>query len=205
MVKLIPDGELTFHDWESCETVMDVLLSEGYVLLLSREESLYVVNYIWSDEDCPDRNDVVFMNRAEFEGRYYEDPDYEEDRDYAREDRIREETRRDTERQVWWYAKKLLDASPATIEKMFGLEYMSEEAQDRFWGMYPNQITYEEAKKKVDEYQELKDAALAERIMDACLADLDQYNAEKYDRIMRKEECETTDYSTALNDTLPSA
>ena len=82
---------------------------------------------------------------------------------------------------------------------------MSEEAQDRFWTMYPNQITYDEVKARYQAYNELRNADLGERIMDACLADLDKHNEEKYERIMREEECETTTCATALNDTLPSA
>lgn len=202
MAKLIPEGELTFHDFDSCMKVAEIILEEGYVVLLSREENLYVINYVWSSENYADRNDVVFMGREEFDDKFYEE---DEEDEYDREQKIRYDVRSNTEREVWSYAQKLMNTSPSTIEKIFGLDQMSEEAQDRFWTMYPNQITYDEVKARYQAYNELRNADLGERIMDACLADLDKHNEEKYERIMREEECETETYATALNDTLPSA
>ena len=203
MTKLIPEGELTFHDWQSCIDVADILMDEGYVVMLSREENFYIINYVWSSERYADRSNVVFMEREDFEQKFYEDDDEEDEE--IREDRIRDKVRRDTESEVWYYAQKLMGEAPSTIEKIFGVDQMSEEAQDRFWTMYPNQITYDEVKARYQAYNELRNADLGERIMDACLADLDKHNEEKYERIMREEECETTTCATALNDTLPSA
>ena len=77
MTRLIPDNEISFHNWEGCKTVMEVLLSEGYVLLLSLEEGLYIINYIWTTENEADRNDVVFMARDEFEEKFYEEDERE--------------------------------------------------------------------------------------------------------------------------------
>lgn len=200
MRELIPDGELIFHDFDSCSSVAETLLEEGYVLLLSREDSLYVLNYIWTKENYADRNDVVFMDRAEFECRFYEDDEYEEDQ----EEQIRQRARDNAEREVWYYAKKLMTAPPSTVEKIFCLDMMSEEEKGRFWRMYPSQLTFSEVKQKIDDYEELRNAALGERIMDACLADLDNHNQWKYEQAMREEECETETYATTLNDTLPS-
>ena len=187
MTKLIPDGELTFSSWESCKTVMDILLSEGYVLLLSREENLYVLNYIWSEENYADRNDVVFMDRGEFEDKFYEDPDYAEDDEYEMREHVREDTRKNTEREVWWYAQYLMDSSPSTIEKIFCLDQMSEETRDRFWTMYPNQLTYAEVKNRIDNYNELRNAALGERIMEEALASWDRSDKERYDEERSRE------------------
>ena len=181
MAKLIPNGELTFHTWENCQIAMDILLDEGYVLLLSREEELYVINYLWTKENCADRNDVVFMDRDEFEYRYYEDPDIREDEAYDFEDRVRDETRKATEQKVWWYAKTLLDSSPSTIESIFCLDQMGEEAKDRFWSLFPNQLTFEEVKNRIDNYNELRDAALGERIMEEALANWDKTNKDRYE------------------------
>ncbi|MBR5938930.1 hypothetical protein IKZ77_00015 [Candidatus Saccharibacteria bacterium] len=42
------------------------MLSNGnYVVMISREEQLWIVNYLYAD-NC-DRNDVVFMSREDYE------------------------------------------------------------------------------------------------------------------------------------------
>lgn len=199
MKDLIPKEELSFHNFDSCMKVAEVLLDEGYVLLLGVEEELYTLNCIWTGYG--DRNDVVFMDRAEFECRFYEDDEYEEDQ----EEQIKQRARDNAEREVWYYAKKLMVTPPSTVEKIFCLDMMSEEEKNRFWMMYPSQLTFSEVKQKIDDYEELRNAALGERIMDACLADLDNHNQWKYEQAMREEECGTETYATTLNDTLPSA
>ena len=189
MGKLIPKEELVFHNYEPCTIVADILLSEGYVVMISREENLYVLNYIWSG--AADRNDTVFMCRDEFECNFYEDPDYAEDSEYAIRDKIRENTRRNTEREVWYYAQKLMNSRPTEIEKIFGLEQMSDEAKDMFWESYPNQLSYDEVKTKYQAYNDKLNAEIGEKVMEACLADLDKHNQDKYERIMREEyQCE---------------
>ena len=41
-------------------------MEEDYVVMLSKEENLYIINYIWSS-NYADRNDVVFASRENFE------------------------------------------------------------------------------------------------------------------------------------------
>ena len=48
-----------------------MLLDEDYVVLLSYEEQLLIVNYEWSEHKA-DRNDVVFMSQYEFEKEFFE-------------------------------------------------------------------------------------------------------------------------------------
>ena len=189
MKDLIPKEVLTFHDIDSCMKVAEVLLDEGYVLLLGKEESLYTLNYIWTGYG--DRNDVVFMNRDDFEYRFYEEEEEESEQD--REQRIRQQEHDRTETEVWRYAKKLMDYSPATIEKVFCLDMMTEEEQDRFWAMYPSQLTYPEIKRRIDDYEELRNAALGEQIMEACLNDLDNHNQRMYEKEKQREEDEYED------------
>lgn len=50
--------------------VAKTLIDEHYVVLLSYEENLLIVNWEYSPES--DRNDVVFMGREEFEEEYVE-------------------------------------------------------------------------------------------------------------------------------------
>lgn len=68
---MIGEGELVFEMPEAAfETVRQMLTSGHYVVMLSREEQLWIVNYQYSD--LCDRNDVVFMSREDFEERYCE-------------------------------------------------------------------------------------------------------------------------------------
>ena len=68
---LIPNGEIAVDSYEDAAKIAEILLKNGNVVMISREENLYVVNFIWSQGDS-DRNDVVFMDRASFEMSYYE-------------------------------------------------------------------------------------------------------------------------------------
>lgn len=59
-------NEIALHSAESAFKIAEELLSNGnYVVMISREEQLWVVNYLYSDM-C-DRNNVVFMDRAKYE------------------------------------------------------------------------------------------------------------------------------------------
>ena len=68
-------NELTFKDHDRGFDVARSLLNEGYVVMLSYEEDLLIVNYEWS-ENCADRNDIVFMRRDEYEEEF--DEQYED-------------------------------------------------------------------------------------------------------------------------------
>ena len=58
----ITNNEIAFHDRYNAQRVAALLLEEGYVVMISREENLYIVNYVWSPNDA-NRNDVVFSSR----------------------------------------------------------------------------------------------------------------------------------------------
>lgn len=58
-------NELTFKNHEKGLAVARALLEEHYVVMLSFEEELLVVNYEWSHDS--DRNDVVFMRLDEYD------------------------------------------------------------------------------------------------------------------------------------------
>lgn len=59
------DGQLAFRDWERAYDTTDALLRENYIVMLSREEDLIIVNYMW--EPHADRNGAVFLRLEEFE------------------------------------------------------------------------------------------------------------------------------------------
>lgn len=59
-------GELALGSKEIALEIMDKLIDEHYVVMLSREENLYIVNYEYSHNS--DRNEVVFMSIDEHYG-----------------------------------------------------------------------------------------------------------------------------------------
>ena len=61
-------NEISFYNHEMGLRVAKALLDEHYVVMLSYEEDLLIINYEWSH--ASDRNDVIFMRRDEFEEEY---------------------------------------------------------------------------------------------------------------------------------------
>ncbi len=62
-------NELTFKNHDNGFKIVKMLLDEGYVVMLSYEEDLLILNWEWSERGA-DRNDVVFMRRDEYEEKY---------------------------------------------------------------------------------------------------------------------------------------
>lgn len=58
-------NEIAFKNYQSGFEVARRLLEEEYVVMLSYEEDLLIVNFEYSP--CSDRNNVIFMNREEWE------------------------------------------------------------------------------------------------------------------------------------------
>jgi hypothetical protein len=63
-------NEIVFKNHKNGLVVAKALLDEDYVVMLSYEEQLLVLNYEWSERGA-DRNDVVFMRRDEYEEEVY--------------------------------------------------------------------------------------------------------------------------------------
>ena len=78
-------NEITFHNHQKGLGVAKALLDESYVVMLSYEEDLLVVNYEWTP-DGADRNGVVFMSQEKF---------FDELKDFAKE--VREDCREELE------------------------------------------------------------------------------------------------------------
>ena len=70
------EHEIAVHDKEVALKIIDLLVDQDYVVMLSREENLYIINYLYSQYS--DRNDVVFIDREEFDMKYYQIEDEEE-------------------------------------------------------------------------------------------------------------------------------
>lgn len=64
-------NEIAFKDRNAAFRVAELLLDEEYVVMISKEEDLTIINYEWSEHNS-DRNDVIFMPRYEFEEHYCE-------------------------------------------------------------------------------------------------------------------------------------
>ena len=58
-------NELSFYNHEKGLEVAKALLDENYVVLLSYEEDLLILDYEWAPNS--DRNDVVFQSRDDYE------------------------------------------------------------------------------------------------------------------------------------------
>ena len=63
------ENEIAVHDKEVALKIIDLLVDQDYVVMLSREENLYIINYLYSQYS--NRNDVVFMDREDFDMKYY--------------------------------------------------------------------------------------------------------------------------------------
>lgn len=64
-------NEIAFETAEAAlNTAKNMMEGAYYVVMLSREEDLWILNYEWS-ETC-NRNDVVFMSCDEFYDKYAE-------------------------------------------------------------------------------------------------------------------------------------
>lgn len=63
-------GELSFENHANGLVVAQKLIDEHYVVMLSKEENLLILNYTYSP--YANRNNVVFMSHEEFDDKYYE-------------------------------------------------------------------------------------------------------------------------------------
>lgn len=70
MSKYLTENQIVCKSFANALTLTEILLKEDHVVMLSREEGLTIVNYIWSEKEA-DRNDVVFLDRAEFEDEFF--------------------------------------------------------------------------------------------------------------------------------------
>lgn len=62
------DNQLSFKNEKSALEVARMLIQENYVVMLSREEELVILNFEWALD--ANRNDIVFMSREIFEELY---------------------------------------------------------------------------------------------------------------------------------------
>ncbi len=63
-------NEIAVSDKEAAMKIANILVDEEYCVMLSKEEDLYIINFEYSE--FSDRNNVVFMNREDFEQKFEE-------------------------------------------------------------------------------------------------------------------------------------
>ena len=80
-MRLITNNEIVCHSLESAQRMQELLLQEGYVCMMSVEEKLYILNYVFGRWDSyaertrADRNAVVFLDRDAFEEEWFNGED----------------------------------------------------------------------------------------------------------------------------------
>lgn len=65
-------NQIVLDTKEQAQTVAEILLENNNIVMVSREEEFYVLNWIFSFDSQPHRSNVVFMALDEFEERFYE-------------------------------------------------------------------------------------------------------------------------------------
>lgn len=85
---MIDKQQISTYSKDRALQLTELLLECGYVCMLSKEEQLYIINYIETldyqnfrvNEDCEaDRNYVVFMSKEDFEDKYQEISEVEDE------------------------------------------------------------------------------------------------------------------------------
>lgn len=67
-LEYIPKTEIVIDSHEDVSELARILLDNGYAVLLTREEDLTIINYIWAEDlDCKEanRNNIVFCTRED--------------------------------------------------------------------------------------------------------------------------------------------
>ena len=65
--RYVTDNEIACHDFETAVKMAELLVKENYVVMLSSEENLTIVNYLFGGLEQADRNEVCFQYRENVE------------------------------------------------------------------------------------------------------------------------------------------
>jgi len=65
--KYVTNNEIAFDSNEDAFKVTELLLKNGYVVMISKEEDLTIVNYLYTCGSEADRNEVCFQSREAVE------------------------------------------------------------------------------------------------------------------------------------------
>lgn len=82
--KFLEQDALVFDSYEDAAEVQKILIKNGYCVMMSREESFWLLNWVWTETPA-DRTEVIFINREDYEDNEYEwfkkHPKYVEEED----------------------------------------------------------------------------------------------------------------------------
>lgn len=71
MERYLTLNEIAVHSYESALNIQKELIDNGYVVMLSREESLWIINWIFDPTQTSNRNAVIFYSREDYEWEEY--------------------------------------------------------------------------------------------------------------------------------------
>ena len=82
--KYLEQDALIFNSYGEAAAVQKILLNNGYCTMMSREEDLWLLNWVWTPQ-LADRNGVIFISRETYEYNEHEwfkkHPEYEGEED----------------------------------------------------------------------------------------------------------------------------
>lgn len=71
-MNLVTNNEIAFKSRKDAMDVANLLMNNGYVVMISVEEKLTIVNYVWTPNGA-DRNNVVFEDRGVIEEEIFKE------------------------------------------------------------------------------------------------------------------------------------
>ena len=76
-IHLIPENEIAVNDFEDACTITKILLKNNNAVLMTCEEDLFIINWIWCEGSQADRNETAFMSREDLYNNFIEVVDCE--------------------------------------------------------------------------------------------------------------------------------
>lgn len=67
ITKTLEQEGIAVKSFDDAVAIQKILLKNGNAVMLTQEENLWIINWVWCDSGYANRNDVIFINRAECE------------------------------------------------------------------------------------------------------------------------------------------
>lgn len=81
----LPQDGIVVESFEDAVEIQKILLKNGNAVMITQEEQFWIINWIWCQNGYADRNDVIFINRSEYEWEAWawkkNHPEYVEEED----------------------------------------------------------------------------------------------------------------------------
>lgn len=75
MDRYLENDGISVHSYEDACALAKILLNNSNAVMITTEEELFIVNWVWCESGYADRNDVVFRDRASVEIELMESED----------------------------------------------------------------------------------------------------------------------------------